>query len=152
MKLNLKDIPKNPGIYFFLNNTGKIIYIGKAKNLKSRLSSYWQKSGELTEQKKLMLTEIAHIRYTLVDNETESLLLEANQIKKYQPKYNIVLKDGESATEDEIISYCTANLTKYKVPKKVEFRKELPKSLIGKVLKKVLKEEERSKKILDETR
>ncbi|HAP67109.1 MAG TPA: hypothetical protein DCQ99_04745 [Nitrospinae bacterium] len=55
------------------------------------------------------------------------------------------LKDGESADEDEIISYCTANLTKYKVPKKVEFRKELPKSLIGKVLKKVLKEEERSK-------
>ena len=59
------------------------------------------------------------------------------------PKAFIVLKDGESATEDEIISYCTANLTKYKVPKKIEFRKELPKSLIGKVLKKVLKEDEK---------
>jgi len=68
------------------------------------------------------------------------------------PKAFIVLKDGESADEDKIINYCKANLTKYKVPKKVEFRKELPKSLIGKVLKKVLKEEERSKKILDETR
>src|SRR3972149_5347140 len=59
------------------------------------------------------------------------------------PKAFIVLKDGESATEDEIISYCTANLTKYKVPKKIEFRKELPKSLIGKILKKVLKEDEK---------
>ncbi|OGW01278.1 MAG: long-chain fatty acid--CoA ligase [Nitrospinae bacterium RIFCSPLOWO2_01_FULL_39_10] len=59
------------------------------------------------------------------------------------PKAFIVLKDGESADEDEIISYCTANLTKYKVPKKIEFRKELPKSLIGKVLKKVLKEDEK---------
>ncbi|MBI3583522.1 MAG: long-chain fatty acid--CoA ligase [Nitrospinae bacterium] len=60
------------------------------------------------------------------------------------PKAFIILKDGESATEDEIISYCKANLTKYKVPKKVEFRKELPKSLIGKILKKVLVEEEKS--------
>ena len=59
------------------------------------------------------------------------------------PKAFIVLKDGESATEDEIISYCTANLTKYKVPKKIEFRKELPKSLIGKILKKVLVEGEK---------
>lgn len=59
------------------------------------------------------------------------------------PKAFIVLKDGESADEDEIISYCTANLTKYKVPKKIEFRKELPKSLIGKILKKVLVEEEK---------
>lgn len=60
------------------------------------------------------------------------------------PKAFIILKNGESATEDEIISYCKANLTKYKVPKKVEFRKKLPKSLIGKILKKVLVEEEKS--------
>jgi excinuclease ABC subunit C len=93
---DFKTIPTGPGIYFFLNKSNQIIYIGKAKNLKSRLVSYWQKSGELTEQKKLMLTEIAHIRYTLVDNETESLLLEASQIKKYQPKYNIVLKDDKN--------------------------------------------------------
>ncbi len=93
---DFKKIPKSPGIYFFLNKQGQIIYIGKAKNLKSRLVSYWQKSSELTEQKLLMLQEIAHIRYTLVDNETESLLLEASQIKKHQPKYNIVLKDDKN--------------------------------------------------------
>jgi excinuclease ABC subunit C len=93
---DFKKIPTSPGIYFFLNKSQQIIYIGKAKNLKNRLISYWQKSSELTVQKKLMLTEIAHIRYTLVDNEIESLLLEASQIKKYQPKYNIVLKDDKN--------------------------------------------------------
>lgn len=96
MTPDFQKIPQSPGVYFFLNKTGQIIYIGKAKNLKNRLVSYWQKSSELTLQKKLMLTEIAHIRYTLVDNETESLLLEAGQIKKYQPKYNIVLKDDKN--------------------------------------------------------
>ena len=93
---DFQKIPTSPGVYFFLNKTGQIIYIGKAKNLKNRLVSYWQKSSELTSQKKLMLTEIAHIRYTLVDNEIESLLLEASQIKKHQPKYNIVLKDDKN--------------------------------------------------------
>src|SRR3989339_45356 len=96
MKLNLKDIPKNPGIYFFLNNTGKIIYIGKAKNLWKRVNSYWAKTDVLTEQKHQMLKEITKVQYTIVDNETESLLLEAAQIKKHQPKYNIVLKDDKS--------------------------------------------------------
>ncbi len=93
---DFKKIPTSPGIYFFLNKSNQIIYIGKAKNLKNRLTSYWQKSSELTIQKQLMLKEIAHIRYTLVDNETESLLLEAGQIKKHQPKYNIVLKDDKN--------------------------------------------------------
>lgn len=96
MQANFQKIPTSPGVYFFLNKAKQIIYIGKAKNLKNRLVSYWQKSSELTEQKKLMLQEITHIRYTLVDNETESLLLEASQIKKHQPKYNIVLKDDKN--------------------------------------------------------
>lgn len=93
---DFQKIPTSPGVYFFLNKSEQIIYIGKAKNLKSRLTSYWQKSSELSSQKKLMLLEIAHIRYTLVDNEIESLLLEASQIKKHQPKYNIVLKDDKN--------------------------------------------------------
>lgn len=94
--LNLKDIPKNPGIYFFLNKAGKIIYIGKAKNLFKRVNSYWLRTDDLTEQKQQMLKEITKVQYTIVDNETESLLLEAAQIKKHQPKYNIVLKDDKS--------------------------------------------------------
>ncbi|MFA5127173.1 MAG: excinuclease ABC subunit UvrC [Patescibacteria group bacterium] len=96
MLINTKKIPNSPGIYYFLNKANEIIYIGKAKNLRSRIASYWQKTTELTEYKQQMLAKIAHIRYTLVDNETESLLLEASQIKKYQPKYNIVLKDDKN--------------------------------------------------------
>jgi len=96
MKLVLDKIPSDPGIYFFLNQAKEIIYIGKAKNLKNRVSSYWQKTAELTPQKTQMLLEIKKIQYTIVNNETESLLLEASQIKKHQPKYNIVLKDDKN--------------------------------------------------------
>lgn len=96
MILNKQKIPTNPGIYFFLDKEGKIIYIGKAKNLKNRVSSYWQKTTELTPQKQQMLKEIKKVQYTIVDNETESILLEASQIKKHQPKYNIVLKDDKN--------------------------------------------------------
>ena len=96
MLSNIKKIPASPGIYYFLNKANQIIYIGKAKNLRSRIASYWQKTAELSEYKQQMLKEIAHIKYTLVDNETESLLLEASQIKKYLPKYNIALKDDKN--------------------------------------------------------
>ncbi len=96
MKPDFYKIPSNPGIYIFLNKDKRIIYIGKAKNLKNRVSSYWQKTSELTAQKKQMLSEIKKIQYTIVDNELESLLLEASQIKKHQPKYNIVLKDDKN--------------------------------------------------------
>lgn len=75
---SLKTIPQNPGIYFFLNKTGKIIYIGKAKNLFKRVNSYWLRRQDLTEAKQQMLQEISKIQYTIVDNELESLLLESN--------------------------------------------------------------------------
>lgn len=93
---NLKTIPEKPGIYFFLNQKGEIIYIGKAKNLKKRVNSYWQRVQDLTTAKQNMLIEIKKIQYTIVDSELESLLLEASQIKKHQPKYNIVLKDDKN--------------------------------------------------------
>lgn len=96
MKLDFLKITTEPGIYFFLNKNKDIIYIGKAKNLRNRIKSYWQKSSELTEQKQQMINEVDKIQFTIVDNETESLLLEASQIKKYQPKYNIVLKDDKN--------------------------------------------------------
>ncbi len=96
MKPNLSQLPDKPGVYFFLNDSGDIIYIGKAKNLKKRVSSYWFKSDQLTPAKQQMVAEITKIQYTIVDNEWESLLLEATQIKKHQPKYNIVLKDDKN--------------------------------------------------------
>ncbi len=96
MKPKLNKIPNKPGIYFFLNKAGQIIYIGKAKNLKSRVVSYWSKSAELSQAKQQMVSEVHKIQYTIVDTELESLLLEAGQIKKHQPKYNIALKDDKN--------------------------------------------------------
>lgn len=96
MAIGLHHIPSSPGIYFFINKNGEIIYIGKAKNLKNRVKSYWRNTTELTGFKQQMVQEISKVQYTIVDNELESLLLEAESIKKHQPKYNIVLKDDKN--------------------------------------------------------
>lgn len=96
MAIGLHHIPSLPGIYFFINKNGEIIYIGKAKNLKNRVKSYWRHTTELTPLKQQMVEEISKVQYTIVDNELESLLLEAEAIKKHQPRYNIVLKDDKN--------------------------------------------------------
>jgi len=91
-KLNL---PTAPGSYQYLNKRGEIIYIGKAANLKSRVLSYWQKSADHTPAKLKMLGEIAKIKWLITESEIEALLLEANLVKKYQPEYNILLRDDK---------------------------------------------------------
>lgn len=91
-KLNL---PSSPGCYRFLDEAGKIIYIGKAANLKSRVSSYWRESADHTPAKWAMLKEIKSIKWEEVETEIEALLLEANLVKKYQPKFNVVLRDDK---------------------------------------------------------
>lgn len=102
------NIPKSPGVYRFLNKQGKIIYIGKAANLASRVLSYWQKSAAHTPAKYSMLKQIAEIKWIDTESEIEALLLEANLIKKHQPPYNVVLRDDKRflyikvSTEDEI--------------------------------------------------
>ncbi len=92
----IKSLPGKPGIYQFFDNDGKIIYVGKAKNLKKRVSSYFNKdisgSGKLT----LLVKKITDIKYIVVDTEFDALLLENNLIKKYQPRYNVQLKDDKS--------------------------------------------------------
>ena len=91
----LKKVPPKPGIYFFKNEAGKIIYIGKALSLKHRLKNYFQKN--ITDPKtKLLVSQIADFHYQLVPSEFEALLLEAKLIKEHRPKYNIQLKDGKS--------------------------------------------------------
>ncbi|HEX2968055.1 MAG TPA: excinuclease ABC subunit UvrC [Bacteroidales bacterium] len=87
-------IPGKPGIYQFIDSYGNIIYIGKAKNLRKRVSSYFAKnqSGKTT----MMLKKAADIRHIVVDNESDALLLENNLIKKHQPRYNILLKDDKT--------------------------------------------------------
>lgn len=88
-------LPEQPGVYQFFDKTGKIIYIGKAKNLRKRVSSYFTKKHEYGKLLYLV-TGIADIKYIVVDTEADALLLENNLIKKYQPRYNVELKDGKS--------------------------------------------------------
>ena len=101
-------IPKTPGCYLFKDNNDKIIYIGKASNLKSRVVSYWQKSANHTPAKIEMINLTKKIEWIETDSEIEALLLEANLIKKHQPSFNIVLRDDKRfsyikvSLEDEI--------------------------------------------------
>jgi len=82
-------LPGKPGIYQFLDVSGTIIYIGKAKNLKKRVSSYF--TGTQSGKTRVMVSKISQIRHIVVDNESDALLLENNLIKKHQPRYNILL-------------------------------------------------------------
>jgi len=89
-------IPTNPGIYLMKDSDGKIIYIGKAKNLKNRVRSYFNKNQNYKTQK--LVENISDIEFILTDNESEAFLLESNMIKKYRPRFNIELKDQQRYT------------------------------------------------------
>ncbi|MBT4121427.1 excinuclease ABC subunit UvrC [bacterium] len=92
----INKIPTKPGIYKFYDKSRKLLYIGKAKNLKSRVKSYFAKSSDLSPAKEIMVSNIKKIEFTIVNNEKEALLLESSLIKKYKPMYNIDLKDDKS--------------------------------------------------------
>ncbi len=91
----VKFLPNKPGIYQFYNSKNVIIYIGKAKNLKKRVASYFKKNHE-SYKTAMLVKNIADIKYMIVETEQDALLLENNLIKKYQPRYNIRLKDDKS--------------------------------------------------------
>ena len=91
----LKTLPNQPGIYQYFNDKGEIIYVGKAKNLKKRVTSYFNKTVD-NYKTKVLVKKIVDIKYIVVDTELDALLLENNLIKKYQPKYNIQLKDDKT--------------------------------------------------------
>jgi len=88
-------LPDQPGIYQYFDQSGKIIYVGKAKNLKKRVSSYFKKTQE-NRKTELLVRNIADIKHMVVETEQDALLLENNLIKKYQPRYNIRLKDDKT--------------------------------------------------------
>lgn len=92
----LKNLPEKPGVYRFYGLDEVILYIGKAKNLKKRVSSYFQSSRPRNQRLTLMISQIQKIEYTVVKTEKESLILEANLIHQLQPKYNVLLKDDRS--------------------------------------------------------
>jgi len=90
------SIPKDPGVYRFYDKEETILYVGKAKNLKNRLSSYFGNKKHQTHKTRTMVKNADHIDYTIVQTETDALILEATMIKKYQPRYNVMLKDGKT--------------------------------------------------------
>ena len=87
--------PETPGCYQYFNAEGTIIYVGKAKNLKRRVSSYFNKNQQ-SSKTRVLVSKIEDIQYIVVPTDEDALLLENNLIKKYQPRYNILLKDGKT--------------------------------------------------------
>lgn len=95
ISVQLSVLPENPGVYQFYDVEGKILYIGKAKNLKKRVSSYFTLKHEVAKTR-ILVKKIVSIQHIVVPTESDALLLENNLIKKYQPRYNILLKDDKS--------------------------------------------------------
>jgi excinuclease ABC subunit C len=95
LELQLKTLPHEPGVYQYFDKEGTILYVGKAKDLKKRVSSYFTKNHEYGKTR-VLVKKIASIKHIVVNTETDALLLENNLIKKYQPRYNVMLKDDKS--------------------------------------------------------
>lgn len=92
----IKMLPEDPGVYQYFDTTGKIIYVGKAKNLKKRVSSYFNKEHTDSNKTRVLVKNIVVLKYIVVDTEYDALLLENTLIKKHQPRYNILLKDDKT--------------------------------------------------------
>jgi excinuclease ABC subunit C len=92
----IRTMPSVPGVYQYFDDQGRILYVGKAKNLKKRVSSYFNREKSESGKVRMMVRRIADIRHIVVDSELDALLLENNLIKKYQPRYNVMLKDDKT--------------------------------------------------------
>ena len=106
--IDIRNIPTKPGVYIYKNNQNKIIYIGKAINLKKRVSQYFQSDKALGYKTSRLVAEIADISFKIVNSEIEALVLESSLIKQYRPKYNSQLKDDKS--------YLYISISKDKLP------------------------------------
>lgn len=96
LKNIIQNIPEKPGCYQYYDSNGTIIYVGKAKNLKKRVSQYFTKTHHDSPKTRILVSKIADIKYIVVDTEEDTLLLENNLIKEYQPRYNVLLKDDKT--------------------------------------------------------
>jgi excinuclease ABC subunit C len=92
----IRNLPPAPGVYRYYNAADELIYVGKAKNLKNRVSSYFVKSSDKSRKTRQLVREIRRIEYTVVNSEFDALLLENNLIKQHQPRYNILLRDDKT--------------------------------------------------------
>jgi len=95
IKIQVQTLPESPGIYQYYDKNGRILYVGKAKNLKKRVASYFSKKHD-SNRIEVMVKKICDIKHIVVDTETDALLLENNLIKKYQPRFNVMLKDDKT--------------------------------------------------------
>ena len=95
LKLVVQNLPEKPGCYQYLDEQGTVIYVGKAKNLKRRVSSYFIKESQ-TDKTRVLVSKISDIKYIVVETEWDAFLLENNLIKRYKPRYNILLKDDKT--------------------------------------------------------
>lgn len=95
LEKQVKALPESPGVYQYFNSSDEIIYVGKAKNLKRRVNSYFNKVHE-SDKTSVLVKQISHLKYITVETEADALLLENNLIKRYQPRYNVLLKDGKT--------------------------------------------------------
>jgi excinuclease ABC subunit C len=118
LKEQVSKIPDSPGVYRFYNRDNALIYVGKAKSLKKRVGSYFNKQSTYTRKTEKLVSEIRTIDYTLADSEFDALLLENNFIKQHQPKYNILLKD------DKTFPYLC--LLRERFPRIISTRKYIP--------------------------
>lgn len=96
LKNIIRNIPQKPGCYQYYDAKGVIIYVGKAKNLKKRVSSYFTKNHEDSPKTRILVSKIKDIKYIIVESEEDTLLLENSLIKEFQPRYNVMLKDDKS--------------------------------------------------------
>ena len=115
IKPERKSLPSKSGVYIFKDKNNSIIYIGKAKNLKNRVSSYFSQNHAKSPKTQFLVKNISNIEYIITDNEIEALLLENKLIKKHKPKYNISLKDAKT--------YAYIKITNEEIPKIVTSRK-----------------------------
>ena len=95
LKLIVQNLPEKPGCYQYLDEQGTVIYVGKAKNLKRRVSSYFLKENQ-TDKTRMLVSRISDLKYIVVETEWDAFLLENNLIKRYKPRYNILLKDDKT--------------------------------------------------------
>lgn len=119
LKASIASLPDSPGIYRYYNHEGVLIYVGKAKSLRKRVSSYFNKQSQYNRKTEKLVSEIHKIEFTLANSEFDALLLENNFIKQYQPKYNILLKD------DKTFPYLC--ILKERFPRIIYTRKYIPK-------------------------
>ncbi|MEW6053733.1 MAG: excinuclease ABC subunit UvrC [Nitrospirota bacterium] len=96
MRTDLSGVPHKPGVYMFRNERQKVLYVGKAKNLRKRLRSYFQKTPARDSRKNSMMQEVRDLSYIVTGNELEAFILEANLIKQHKPRFNIILRDDKN--------------------------------------------------------